>query len=178
MKREDAFYYKHLLLLGFSDGYDERLDCHLKEENPLSDVTLELALCGSDMKKTVSVLHNYCIGQRFDETVSHDKLRLFFKDAYYSDRMSKKEVISAMHRLASNIHGDGYDSKLWDTMFDLDYYLALAEDGVIQREIFDFAFFSYLDNGTPLDPKLIWKNNNKKKPSFIEIIRRLLKRNQ
>ena len=34
MKREDAFYYKNLLMFGFSDGYDEWLNYYLEKESP------------------------------------------------------------------------------------------------------------------------------------------------
>lgn len=59
MKREDAFYYKNLLMLGFSDEYDNWLDYCLESEDPLSNIVLELYCCGSDINKTISVLHNY-----------------------------------------------------------------------------------------------------------------------
>ena len=177
MKREDAFYYKNLLLLGFSDGYDEWLNYYLEKESPLSDIVLELSLCGSDVNKTISLLHNYCAEQNFDKAVSHDKLRLFFKNAYYSNRMSKEEVLSTMYRLSLNIGDPGdFDIKLWGSMYYLDYYYGLALDGVIPMENFDFAFFSYLDNGTPLDSDLIWRKSMKKKPSLLDKIKSILKR--
>ena len=163
LKREDAFYYKNLLLLGFSDGYDEWLNYYLETESPLSDIVLELSLCGLDVNKIVSLLHNYCAEQNFDKVVSHDKLRLFFKNAYYSNRMSKEEVLSTMYRLSLNIGDPGdFDIKLWGSMHYLDYYYGLALNGVIPMENFDFAFFSYLDNGTPLDSDLIWRKSMKR----------------
>ena len=177
IKREDSFYYMNLLLLGFFDGYDEWLNYYLETESPLSDIVLELSLCGSDVNKTISLLHNYCAEQNFDKVVSHDKLRLFFKNAYYSNRMSKEEVLSTMYRLSLNVGDPGdFDIKLWGSMYYLDYYYGLALDGVIPMENFDFAFFSYLDNGTPLDSDLIWRKNMKKKPSLLDKIKSILKR--
>ena len=177
MKREDAFYYKNLLMVGFSDGYDEWLNHYLEIESPLSDIVLELSLCGSDVNKTISLLHNYCAEQNFDKAVSHDKLRLFFKNAYYSNRMSKEEVLSTMYRLSLNIGDPGdFDIKLWGSMYYLDYYYSLALDGVIPMENFDFAFLSYLDNGTPLDSDLIWRKSMKKKPSLLDKIKSILKK--
>ena len=177
MKREEAFYYKNLLLLGFSDGYDEWLNYYLETESPLSDIVLELSLCGSNLDKIVSLLHNYCAEQAFDETVSHDKLRLFFKEAYHSSRMGKEEVLSTMYHLALNVGDPGdFDTKLWGSMYYLDYYYGLAKDGTIPMENFDFAFFSYLDNGVPFDEDLIWKKQIKRKPSLINKIKNLFRR--
>ena len=171
MKREDAFYYKNLLILGFSDGYEEWLKYCLETESPLSDIVLELSFCGSDVNKIVSLLHNYCAAQKFNEAASHDRLRLFFKEAYYSNRMTKEEVLSTMYRLSLNIDALGnFDIKLWGSMYYLDYYYRLAGDGVIPWENFDFAFFSYLNNGTPIDTDLIWKKSIKKNtPLFVKI---------
>lgn len=177
MKREDAFYYKNLLMLGFSDGYDEWLDYYLELEDPLSNIVLELSCCGSDVTKTISVLHNYCAEQPFDESAVCDRLRLFFKDAYYTNRMSKEEISSTMYRLALNIGDPGdFDIHLWGSMYYLDDFHSLAKDGIISWESFDFAFFSYLDNGTPLDSNLIWSKNTVKKPLVFDWIKSILKK--
>ena len=177
LNREEAFYYKNLLLLGFSDGYDDWLNDSLETESPLSDVVLELSLCGSDVKKTVSVLHNYCNAQEFDEAVSHDKLRLFFKEAYYANRMSKEEVLSAMHRLVMNVGvPEDFDVKVWGSMYYLDAYYDLVAEGILPRENFDSAFFSYLDHGVPVDPDRLWKRQSKKKNAWIHRIKKIFKR--
>ena len=73
LKREDAFYHKLMLMTGLDDGYDEWLNYYLESENPLSNIVLELACCGSDINKTISVLHNFCMEQPFDEAVVCDR---------------------------------------------------------------------------------------------------------
>ena len=86
-------------------------------------------------------------------------------------------MLSTMYRLSLNIGDPGdFDIKLWGSMYYLDYYYGLALDGVIPMENFDFAFFSYLDNGTPLDSDLIWRKSMKKKPSLLDKIKSILKR--
>lgn len=179
MKREDAFYYMNLLLLGFSDGYDEWLESYLKTDEPMSDLVIDLYFCGSDVEKTISLLHNYCIEQEFDKSVVSDKFRLFFKDAYYSGRMNKDEVVSAMYKLVGNIGDPGdynFDYDLWGDMYYFDDYYSLAKDGIISWESFDFAFHSYLDNGTPIDSNLIWKNNMSNKPLSLDMIKGMIKK--
>ena len=164
-------------MLGFSDGYDEWLNHHVESEEPLSDITLELSYCGSDVNKAISVLHNYCTGQQLDEAVVCDRLRLFFKEAYYSGRLSKEEIASAMYRLVLSIGDLGeFDIDLWGSMYYLDDFHSLAEDGIISWESFDFAFFSYLDNGTPIDSNMIWNKNIKKKSVLFDRIKGILKR--
>ncbi|MBR5785287.1 MAG: hypothetical protein IKY41_01130 [Clostridia bacterium] len=177
MKREDAFYHKIMLMTGLDDGYVEWLNHFLESENPLSNIVLELAYCGSDINRTISVLHNFCAEQPFDEAVVCDRLRLFFKDAYYANRMSKEEISSAMYHMALNVGDPGdFDIQLWESMYYLDDFCSLAKDGIISWESFDFAFFSYLDNGTPLDSNIIWSKNTVKKPSLVDKIKSMFKR--
>ena len=61
-------------------------------------------------------------------------------------------------------------------MYYLDDFHSLAKDGIISWESFDFAFFSYLDNGTPVDSKLVWKKNEYKKTSLFDKIKNIFKR--
>lgn len=62
-----------------------------------------------------------------------------------------------MYRFASS-HGDpgDFEMAIWDSMYYMDHYNALAEDGIIMQEMFDSAFLSYLNNGTPLDADKLW----------------------
>ena len=177
MKREDAFYHKIMLMTGLDDGYDEWLNCYLESENPLSNIALELSCCGSDINKTISVLHSFCMEQPFDEAFVCDRVRTYFKDAYYSNRMSKEEISSTMYRLALKVGDPGdFDIHLWGSMYYLDDYYSLAKDGIISWESFDFAFFSYLDNGIPLDSNLVWSKNTVKKPSLVDKMKSMFKK--
>jgi hypothetical protein len=91
--------------------------------------------------------------------------------------MSKEEISSTLYRLALNIGDPGdFDIGLWGSMYYLDYYHSLAKEGIISLESFDFVFFSYLDNGTPLDSNLIWSKNIETKPSFLDKIKNIFKR--
>lgn len=177
MKREDAFYYKNLLMLGISDGYDEWLNYYLETEDPLSNIVLELSCCGADINKTISLLHNYCNEQPFDESAACDKVRLFFKEAYYSKKMSKEYIANTMYRLALNIENSvDFNMCLWGSMFYFEDYLLLAKDGIISWESFDTVFFAYLNDGTPLDSNLIWSKNIETKPSLLDKVKSLFKR--
>ena len=179
MKREDAFFYKYLLMLGYEENYDAWLSSCLESEDPLSDIVLELSCCSSDVKKTISLLHNYCTDQPIDEFVVCDRLRLFFKEKFYSNRMNKDEIISDMYRLTSVICDCGdfdiHNIHSWGSMDNLNYFCCLAEDGVISWKSCDDAFFSYLDNGTPVDFELIWRKNIQKKPSLFDRVKRYFK---
>ena len=90
--------------------------------------------------------------------------------------MTKEEISSTMYRLTLIVGDPGdFDIHLWGNMNYLDYYYSLAEDGIISWDNFDFAFFSYLDNGIPVDSNRIWNHNQKQKVSFVDKIKRMLK---
>ena len=174
MKREEAFYHKVMLMTGFDDGYDEWLNQHLESENPLSDIVLELVCCGSDVRKTISVLHNFCVGQIVDEAVVCDKVRNYFRDAYYTSRMSKEEISSAMYSVTQNVSDlADMDIHIWGSMYYMIDFLSNAKVGIISQESFDRVFFSYLDKGIPFDFDKIW--NQQKRVSIIDYIKRILK---
>ena len=178
MNREDAYYYKILLMSGLYDGYDEWLDGYLNTENPLSDIVLNLSLCGSDINKTISCLHHYCGERDFDEKFVCEKLRLFLKNGYHTGRFSKEEVVSYMYRFA-NAHGDpgDFEIALWDSMYYMDDYHSLAKDGIISWKRFDFAFLSFLNNGTPVDSDQLWNRSARKPKSLFWRIAKLFKKN-
>ena len=160
VKREDAFYHKILLMTGLDDGYDAWLNHYLETENPLSQIVLELACCGSDINKTISVLHNFCREQPFDEAEVSNRVRLFFKNAYHTGQMRKEEVPPTMYRLARNAGDPGdFDMGIWGSLYYLDYYYSLASDRIISWESFDLAFFDYLEQSIPVDADRIWNLN-------------------
>ena len=178
MKREDAFYHKILLMTDLDDGYDEWLNGYLESEKPLSDVVLELVYCGSDVNKIISVLHNFCNEHPFDKSVVCDRLREYFKDAYYTNKMSKDEITTIMHRVVLNIlETEDFDVHLWGSLYYLDDYYYFAEEGVIPWESFNSAFLSYLDNGVSIDSDPLHYNNQiEKGPTFIDRIKHIFKR--
>lgn len=173
MNREDAFYYENLLVIGFSDEYDNWLNSLLETENPLSDITLDLAGCGSDKNKTISVLREYRSEQPVDEKNVCERLRLFLKTLYDSGKMEKGQVVSAMHTIASHVGApDDFDVETWGDMFYFDDYYFCAKEDVLAWEVFDKAFFAYLNDGISLDSDSIWGNrvvemNDPSKGKFI-----------
>ena len=176
MTREDAFYYECLLAIGISDEYDEWLDSSLESESPLSDITLDLVSCRSDVNKTISILYDYRMDQATDESGVCDRLRQFFQKAYHSNRMDKEKVVSFMYSLASHVGDPGdFDLTIWGSIYYFDYYYALVNDGILALEKVDSAFFAYLDDGVSLDPDKLWGTN--KQMTFFERLKYWLSRN-
>ena len=150
---EEAYYYKLLLSNGFDDGYYEWLDEFLAKEDPLSDIVLELSLCGSDVNETIRLLHNYCAEGEFDDGVVGDKIRLFLRDGYNSGRFTKDEVISLMYNIAMPcIEHEGFETRIWHDMFYMEDYYPMYGN-ILSAKQFDRMFHDFLNHGKPLgDP--------------------------
>ena len=175
MNREEAFYYEILLTLGYSSEYDEWLNTYLKTEDPLSDIVLDLAWCGADKEKAISILRKYRLEESVDEENVCNRIRLFLKNAYHTKQLNKEQVATAMYAVASHICGSGdFDTKVWGDMFCFDEYYSMAKEGIISWEKFDSVFFDYLDFGIPCGEKKIW--NSLKKPTFFERIKQFFKK--
>lgn len=167
MKREDAYYHMILLKFGLDDGYFDWLDKYLNEEDPLSDIVLELASCGSSIDKIISCLYRFCGEEKFDEAAVRDRLRLFLKEEYRSGRMNKEGVILNMYRFAC-YHGAPYgaefDEDVWGSMFYMEDYYCLTQSGLLSKEKFNLVFYSYLNEGVRIDmrdskpAKITWKD--------------------
>ena len=72
MAYEYAVYFKLLLLCGYQDELQRYIDDALVDQDPLSDVVLELSTVGSDNKKTLSVLNKHLL-QAENSDIDYDK---------------------------------------------------------------------------------------------------------
>ncbi len=180
MTREDAYYFTILLKSGFQEEYDRWLDHRLEEEDPLSDLVLNLSLCASDVNKTISCLQNYCadlVAGELDEAAVCERLRLFLKEAHHAGRLSKEQTVDSMFRFALS-HGDPGDfgEGLWDDMYYMGENYCLAQEGYASREAFDLVFYAYLDRGisfvTRVDPPC---QSGAPKPFFRKLLDRFRK---
>lgn len=157
MNTEDLFYFRFLLSRGFSEEYNLWLNEQLTHTDPYPDILTELALCGNDINKTISVLHNFCLTNQTDSHQLCERLRNFLKNEYHSDRLSKKEVVYQMRGFINCAHQfDEINLNLLSEMPDLSDEYDLAEDEIISWERFDYVFLSYLNDGTHIPHKFIW----------------------
>ena len=167
MKLDDAYYHLLLMRAGLDDGYDTWLDGYLEAEDPLSDIVLNLASCGSNMNEAISCLNAHCgLKPAVDERKICDRLRNFLKDGYHSGRMSQREVVNAMYRIAS-AHGDPDDFyfDIWGDFYYLEDSLDILECGLVSEDVFQEAFLLFLNDGIPPNGT-IWDRKPAKKVRF------------
>ncbi|MBS6980866.1 MAG: hypothetical protein U0M99_05050 [Oscillospiraceae bacterium] len=136
MTYECAAYFRLLLLCGYKDELQQYVEKALLEQDPLSDVVLELSLSGSNDKKMLSVLNEY-LRQVKDSDIDYDntvfeQIISFLRKRYYDDAMPIRKIAQLMHRLA--LYTDRYLAEPWFTLYWMDDLFSEAEAGYLHIE--------------------------------------------
>ena len=149
MTYEYAVYYKLLLLCGYKEELQQYIDNALVDEDPLSDIVLELSTAGSDDKRMLSVLNEYLRQVKeadidYDVTV-FDYVMSFLKRRYVEDAMPMKDITELMYRLA--VHTERYWDEPWHTMYFLGDRFDEAKAGYIDKEDYQRKFEAFINDG-------------------------------
>ena len=172
MTYEYAVYFKLLLLCGYKDELALFVDVALSEQDPLSDIILELATTGPDDKKILAVLNEYLL-QVKDSDIDYDNVVFdlilsFLKRKYIEDAMPMKDITRLMYRLSlhTNPHLDdpGYTMSLMDELFDD------AEIGFISKADYQRTFDAFINDKVCVRDSLI---SQPKESFFRRILRKI-----
>ena len=149
MTYEYATYFKLLLLCGYKDEMEQYLDTALAEEDPLSDIILELSLTGSDDKKKLSVLNEFLL-QVKDSDIDYDEsvfklVMAFLKRKYTEEAMSMKEITDLMHQIS--VYTERYLEEPWNTMYLMgDLFLEAKAGYYIDKEDYMRKFDAFIND--------------------------------
>lgn len=148
MSYEYAAFFRLLLLCGYSDDMERYLDTALAEQDPLTDIVLELAWAGSDGKKKLSALNSY-LRQIKDSDIDYNGsvfwlVMAFLKRKYLEDAMSMKDLTDLMCRIA--VHTERYFDEPWSTMYFIGESFAEAENGFIDKNDFQRGFDAFIND--------------------------------
>lgn len=147
MTYEYAVYFKLLLLCGYKDDMEQFLDAALVEQNPLSDIVLELVTNGSDDKKILSILNEF-IWQAQDSDIDDEAVfqlvMAFLKKRYVEDAMSIQDITGLMKRIA--IYTERDFEEPWQTMFLLGDLFDEAEEGYIDKADYRRKFDAFIND--------------------------------
>lgn len=143
MTREEAYCEYVKLRCGDWESYDEWLNTYLENEEPLSDIVLELLDCRGDIKEVERCLNLYCLEKPFDKENVYTRLRIELYRQYEKGIKTKDEVMSALFRFSRTVPFC-YFQNCCDALSD---YYELAENGVLNMQKFDSALEKWLKNG-------------------------------
>ena len=148
MTYEYAVFFKLLLLCGYNDDLEQYLDTALVEQDPLSDIVLELSLTGSDDKKKLSVLNEYLL-QVKDSDIDYDDsvfklVMAFLKKKYTEEAMSMKDITDLMYQIS--LYTERYLEEPWNTMYLMWDLYSEARAGYIDKEDYMCKFNAFLND--------------------------------
>lgn len=148
MTYEYAAFFKLLLLCGYKDDMEQYLDTALEEQDPLSDVVLELSLSGPNDKNKLSILNEY-LRQAKDSDIDYDQtvfklVMSFLKRKYIEDAMSMKDITDLMHQIA--MHTERELNEPWYTMYSMGDLFNEIEIGLIDKDDYQRKFDAFLNN--------------------------------
>ena len=172
MTYEYAVYFKLLLLCGYKDELAQYVDVALAEQDPLSDIILELATTGPDDKKILAVLNKYLL-QVKDSDIDYDNavfdlILSFLKRKYTEDAMPMKNITRLMYRLS--LHTNRYLDDPWYTMHLMHDLFDDAEIGYISKADYQRTFDAFINDKVCVRNSLI---SQPKESFFIRILRKI-----
>lgn len=162
MTPERAQYHLLMLRMGEYAEYDRELDRLLEEQDPLSDLVLELAFCMSDRRQTISVLHNFLLDHPADPAGLYRAQLDWLHAQCDSKAMSPAAMCQYMlFLMQQNDYADP-----WCELYSYVYEYELYDEGLISEAVFEKCFLSHFSQGVELDPWALQKEENQKKPRF------------
>jgi hypothetical protein len=173
MTYEYAVYFKLLLLCGYSDELQNYIDNALIEQNPLSDIVLELSQTNNNAKTALFVLNQY-LSNVNDTDIDYDNVVFnlimdFLKKEYTSGNLNIKEITDLMYKIALNTNREFQEP--WQTMYYLGDFYGEAEEGYFDMDDFKRKFDAFIND------KIYIFNDTETKPklSFFQMCSMLLK---
>lgn len=148
MTFEQAIYYKYLLICGFSDELNQHINNCLNNENPISDIIINLSTCGYDSKKILAVLNEFILRVP-EEQIDYDKVFTlvleFLRTQYVEEKLSIQKLTDLMYQIS--ISTEKSIKNPWWTMNILGDLYSEAKAGYITMESFMDAFESFINEG-------------------------------
>ena len=111
MTFEYAAYFKLLLLCGYNDELQKYIDTALIEQNPISDIVLELSTSSSDDKKMLSALNEYLL-QVKDTGIDYDKTVFELVMSFLKIKYIEEPLYYYLQRIGSTINVECFSEKL------------------------------------------------------------------
>ena len=167
MTFEQAIYYKYLLICGYSDELNKHINICLNDENPISDIILNLSACGSNNKEMLTVLNDFT-SKVSDEKINYDKVfdlvLTFLRTQYREENLSMEKITDLMYQIS--VLTEKISDNPWWTMFTIGVLYSEAEQGYITMGSFMGTFENFINKGICMEQHNIKAPTNK--PSFFK----------
>lgn len=136
MTIEQAFYFKIMLICGYSDELFEYIENTLNEQTSYEEVIVDLAFCGYNEKQMLSVLEAY-IRQKKEKVnfdVIIDGIFSFLQNKYLDSETSVEALVKLMYRIGQLSELNMEEEEPWFTMRIFDSLYFDAMEGYIDKD--------------------------------------------
>lgn len=142
MTIEQAFYFKIMLICGYSDELFEYIENTLNEQASYEEVIVDLAFCGYNEKQMLSVLESYIRQkkEKVDFDVIVDSIFSFLQNKYLDSETSVEALVKLMYRIGQLSDLNEERTEPWFTMMIFDELYEDAEEGYIDKD----GYLAYL----------------------------------
>lgn len=149
MTYEQAVYYKLLVLCGYDEELHKYIDEQLQDQDPLSDIIVELSFVNYDRTKLLCVLDEHIL-QAKETEIDYDNavfnmVMSFFREKYESKALSLGEISELMYQVAVKAERELGDP--WQAMILMDTYYGLVKEGIFDMDSFIREFEAFVIDG-------------------------------
>ena len=136
MTVEQAFYFKIMLICGYSDELFEYIENTLNEQTSYEEVIVDLAFCGYNEKQMLSVLESYIRHkkEKVDFDVIIDSIFRFLQKKYLDSETSVESLVKLMYRIGQLSELNMEEEEAWFTMRIFDSLYFDAMEGYIDKD--------------------------------------------
>ena len=148
MTVEEAVYYKYLLLCGYAGELEEYVDRALEEEDPLSNIILELSTCGSSHNRILEVLNSFILSvpkEQIDQSRIFSLVLDFLRRLYHDESMPMDKLTELMYRISVQTE-DAWEEP-WHTMNIMGDLYNEAQIGFICMDSYMETFHRFINEG-------------------------------
>lgn len=148
---EEALYHKLLLVAGENDQFELLLDHLLEDEDPLSEVALNLSACRGDHGAIIDVLNHYLstAGEgQIDVNAVFDRIVAYLRQWYEAKPDKLKELANIMYLIASG--PEQYYVDPWLQLNNASDEYDLVSIGVLRESKYRKLLKAFLYDGKPV----------------------------
>lgn len=138
MTAEKAMYYSAMLQVGLGDSFYQAFDKMLDEEDPLSELTLSLSDCISDVNAVLHILREYVLDHSVNEQVVCDLILRDIRCRYELGKMSRVDVVTILYDIA-RLLDKGWEGP-WLYFYMMSEVVDLYEEGFVSEAVFNKDF--------------------------------------
>ena len=138
MTAETAAFFRRMLSVGLSDAYQQYMERALEEENPPSNLLLDLAFCLSDTNKTISILDNYIRGCTLNESILYPMIVSELQEKVANGILTTMQYAEAMIAIMESCRL--CNSEDWKMINALSYLYYDAQNDYLTMEEFISMF--------------------------------------